>query len=231
MEQRIADTTPSVTTESRRLRNKLELVLPGMLATGRRLIGHPGLRGIYPEFLVMTYGIVRATVPLMETALTTARTLRDDQGAALLADYLEHHIPEERGHDDWLLADLESIGVPRDQVLRRIPSPAIAALVGSQYYWVQHVHPVVLLGYMAMFEGYPPARQDIDQMQAATGYGPEAFRTHLFHADLDPHHGDDVDDLLDSLPLTEQQRTLIGLNAIASVQLITQAQQELLDRS
>jgi hypothetical protein len=230
MEQRIADTTPSVTTESRRLRNKLELVLPGMLATGRRLIGHPELRGIYPEFLVMTYGIVRATVPLMETALTTARTLPDDQVAALLADYLEHHIPEERGHDDWLLADLESIGVPRDQVLRRIPSPAIAALVGSQYYWVQHVHPVVLLGYMAMFEGYPPARQDIDQMQAATGYGPEAFRTHLFHADLDPHHGDDVDDLLDSLPLTEQQRTLIGLNAIASVQLITQAQQELLDR-
>ena len=32
------------------------------------------------------------------------------------------------------------------------------------------------------------------------------------------------------LPLTEQQRTLIGLNAIASVQLITQAHQELLDR-
>jgi hypothetical protein len=230
MEQRIAETTPSATTESRRLHNKLELVLPGMVATGRRLIGHSGLRGIYPEFLVMTYGIVRATVPLMETALTTARMLPDDQVAVLLADYLEHHIPEERGHDDLLLADLESIGVPRDRVLNRVPSPAIAALVGSQYYWVQHVHPVGLLGYMAMFEGYPPTRQEIDQVQAATGYGPEAFRTHLLHADLDPHHGDDLDDLLDSLPLTQQQRTLIGLNAIASVQLITQAQQELLDR-
>lgn len=230
MEQRIAETTPSVTTESRRLHNKLELLLPGMLATGRRLIGHPGLREIYPEFLVMTYGIVRATVPLMETALTTARMLPDDRVAVLLADYLEHHIPEERGHDDWLLADLESIGVPRDRVLNRVPSPTIAALVGSQYYWVQHIHPVGLLGYMAMFEGYPPVRQEIDQVQAATGYGPEAFRTHLLHADLDAHHGDDLDLLLDSLPLTEQQRTLIGLSAIASVQLNTQAQQELLDR-
>jgi hypothetical protein len=219
-----------VTRESRRLRNKLELVLPGMLATGRRLIGHPGLRGIYPEFLVMTYGIVRATVPLMETALTKARMLPDDQVAVLLADYLEHHIPEERGHDDLLLADLEFIGVPRDRVLSRVPSPAIAALVGSQYYFVQHVHPVGLLGYMAMFEGYPPVRQEVDLVRAATGYGPEAFRTHLLHADLDSHHGDDLDDLLDSLPLTEQQRTLIGLNAIASVQLMTQAQQELLDR-
>jgi len=235
MAQRIADTTPPdttppVMTESRRLRGKLELVLPALLATGRRLIGHPGLRGIYPEFLVMIHGIVRATVPLMETALTTTRTLPDDRVAMLLADYLERHIPEELGHDDCLLTDLESLGVPRDQVLSRAPSPAIAALVGSQYYWVQHVHPVGLLGYMEMFEGYPPARQDIDRVQAATGYGPEAFRTFRLHADLDPHHGDDLDAFLDSLSLTEQQRTLIGLSAITSVQLITQAQQELLDR-
>jgi hypothetical protein len=228
--QRIADATPSVTTESRRLHGKLEFVLPALLATGRRLISHPELHEIYPEFLVMWHGIIRASVPLMETALTTARTLPDDQVAVLLADYLEHHMPEERGHDDWLLADLESIGVPRDQVLRRIPSPAIAAFVGSQYYWVQHVHPVGLLGYIALLEGYPSARQEIDQVQAATGYGPEAFRTLLLHADLDSDHSDDLDALLDSLPLTDQQRTLIGLSAIASVQLITQAQQELLDR-
>jgi len=229
--KRVADTMPPETTESRRLRGRLELVLPALLATGRRLISHPGLHGIYPEFLIMTHGIIRASVPLMETALTTARTLPNDQVAVLLADYFEHHIPEERGHDDWLLADLESIGIPRDQVLRRIPSPTIAALVGSQYYWVQHVHPVGLLGYIAMFEGYPPARQDIDRVQAATGYGPDAFRTLLLHAELDTHHGDDLDDLLDSLPLTEQQRTLMGLSAICSVQLITQARQELLDGS
>ncbi len=96
---------------------------------------------------------------------------------------------------------------------------------------MQHVHPVGLLGYIALFEGYPSRRQDIDQLQAATGYGPEAFRTMLLHADLDTHHGDDLDDLLDSLPLTEQQRTLVGLSALASVQLLTQARQELLDRS
>src|SRR5262249_5851607 len=212
------------------LRGKLELVLPVLQATSRRFISHPGLHGIYPEFLIMAHGIIRASVPLMETALTTARTLPNDQVAVLLADYLEHHIPEERGHDDWLLADLESIGVPRDQVLNRVPSPTIAALVGSQYYWVQHVHPVSLLGYIAMFECYPTARQDIERAQAAAGYGPEAFRTLLLHADLDPHHGDDLDDLLDSLPLTEQQRTLMGLSAMSSVQLISQAREELLDR-
>jgi hypothetical protein len=68
-------------------------------------------------------------------------------------------------------------------------------------------------------------------MQRSTGYGPEAFRTVRLHADLDPHHGDELDDVLDSLPLTEQQRTLLGLSALTSVQLISRAQQELLPGS
>jgi hypothetical protein len=226
----VVEPAPPATTESRRLRGKLELVLPALLATGRQLIAHPGLRGIYPEFLVMTHGMVRASVPLMETALATARALPDDPVAVLLTDYFEHHIPEERGHDEWLLEDMESIGVPREGALHRLPSPTIAALVGAQYYWVQHVHPVGLLGYMALLEGYPPLRQDVDRMQANTGYQPEAFRTLVLHTDLDDSHGDDLDDLLDSLPLTEQQRTLIGVSALTSVQLLAQAQQELLDR-
>jgi hypothetical protein len=228
--QRLDRPTSALTTESRRLRGKVELMLPRLWATDRRLIAHPRLRAIYPEYLVMTHGVIRASVPLMETALAAARALPDDRVAVLLADYLEHHIPEERGHDDWLLEDLEFLGVPRDRVLSRVPSPTIAALVGSQYYWIEHVHPVGLLGYVTLLEGYPPSRRDIDQVQATTGYGPEAFRTLVLHADLDPGHGNDLDDLLDSLPLTEQQRTVLGLSALTSVRQFTRAQQELLER-
>jgi hypothetical protein len=228
--QRAAGSRSSTMTESRRLRGTLELVLPVLLAQGRRLIGHPSLREIYPRYLVMAHTKIRASVPLMETTLAAARGLPDDPVAVLLADYLERHIPEERGHDDWLLADLESIGVPRDQVCSVMPSPAVAALVGAQYYWAQHVHPVGLLGYIGLLEGYPPARLDIERMQAATGYGSEAFRTLLLHADLDPHHGAELDDLLDSLPLTDRHRNLMGLSAITSVQMCAGALQEVLDR-
>lgn len=227
----LVEPAPPATTESRLLRDKLELVLPALLATGRELVGHPRLRALYPELLVMTHTRVRASVPLMETALETARTLPDDPVAALLIDYFEQHIPEERGHDEWLLEDLESIGVSRDEALDRIPSPTVAALVGAQYYWVRHVHPVGLLGYIALLECYPPLLQDVDRMRAGTGYGPEAFRTLVLHTELDDVHGDDLDDLLDSLPLTERQRTLIGVSALTSVQLLARAQQELLDRS
>lgn len=228
--QRIVGVTPQLTTESRRLRSKLELILPPLLSTGRQLVGHPELRALYPEFLIQTHSIIRASVPLMETALATARTLPHDRVTGPLAEYFEQHIPEERGHDDWLLEDLESIGFARDEVMGRVPSPTIAELVGSQYYWVQHVHPVGLLGYIALFEGYPPLPEEIDRMRAATRYGPEAFRTLLLHADLDTGHRQDLDDLLDSLPLTDQQRTLVSVSALRSLLLITQARQELLDR-
>jgi hypothetical protein len=228
--QPLAAGTPADTSESRRLRGRLEFALPVLRATDRRLLAHPRLREVFPEYLVLAHGVVRASVPLMETALARARARRDDPVASLLATYLEHHIPEERGHDEWLLADLEFLGVPRDRVLDGIPSPVVAALVGAQYYWVQHVHPVGLLGYVALLEGYPPVQRDIDRVRAATGFGDEAFRTLLLHADLDPGHREELDGVLDSMPLTEPQRTLVGLSALTSVQLYAQAQQELLDR-
>lgn len=227
---RTAARSTLLTTESRRLRGILELVLPPLLATGRRIMSHSRLREIYPEFLIMTHTIIRASVPLMENGLSVARELPNDPVARLLAAYLEHHIVEEQGHDEWILDDLEFIGFPRDGVLCRVPSPTVAALVGSQYYWMKHVHPVGLLGYITMFECYPPIREDIYQVKAATGYGLEAFRTMLLHADLDTGHGKDLEDLLNSLPLTEQQRTLVGVSAISSVELMTRARKELLDR-
>jgi Iron-containing redox enzyme len=219
-----------VITESRRLRDKVELVLPLLGDAGRRLVCHPRFREIYPEWLVLWHGMIRASVPLLETAFAAAAELPEDPVAVRLADYYAHHVPEERGHDEWLLADLASLGISRDEVLRRVPSPTVAALVGSQYYWVQHVHPVGLIGYIALLEGYPTTRQDIDRLQSATGFGPEAFRTLLLHADLDVHHGEELDDLVDSLPMSDQQRELVGLSALASVQLMARAQDELLDR-
>jgi hypothetical protein len=52
----------------------------------------------------------------------------------------------------------------------------------------------------------------------------------LLHADLGAQHGGDLDDLLDALPSTDQHRALMGVSAIASVRLLAQARQKLLDR-
>lgn len=217
--------------ESQRLRTKIELVLPVVDAAGWRLVSHPQFADLYPEYLVTWHWILRASVPLMETAFERASALSQrDTAADLLARYLEKHIPEELGHDEWLLEDLEALGVERAAVLARPPSPTVAALVGAQYYWIRHYHPVALLGYITLLEGYPPQRDQIEDLIVRTGLIRRAFRTLLAHAELDPHHRDDLNRTLDSLPLTSEQRSVLGLSAMHSVHLLTRCIEEVIER-
>ena len=215
---------------SETLRRKLELLLPGLVRAGDRLIDHPLVRELYPQYLFTSHSVIRASVPLMEAALDRARaTAADDPVSELLAPYLEEHIDEERDHDEWLLDDLGVVGEERAEILRRPPSPTVAGLVGAQYYWIFHYHPVVLLGYVSLLEGYPPSTELIERLESRTGYPREAFRTMVAHAELDPGHRDELNALLDSLPLTPEQTTALGLNAMWSVATFTRAIDELVD--
>jgi hypothetical protein len=218
--------------ESARLRRKLELVVPVLFSAGRRLVEHPRIPDLYPEYLVASHGVIRASVPLMRTALERARTTAArDPVAAGLAAYLEAHAEEELDHDEWLLEDLEFLGRDRDEILARPPSAAVAALVGAPYYWVLHYHPVAVLGYIALLEGYPPTLAEVDQLMAGTGYGREAFRTLIRHAELDPLHRDDLDEALDRLPLEPEHSTVIALTALHSVDAFTRLIEELVEQA
>ncbi|MFL5921077.1 MAG: iron-containing redox enzyme family protein [Gaiellaceae bacterium] len=138
------------------------------------------------------------------------------------------HVDEELGHDESLLGDLELLGSTREAVLERMPSPAVASLVGVQYYWALHHHPIAVLGYIGVMEGYPPTEELVTTLAARTGFPREAFRTFSEHGELDPGHRDHLDRTLDALPLTERHEQVIGAAAIATVALATRALEELL---
>ncbi len=213
---------------SRQLRAKIELVLPLLHAAGRRLIDHPALADLYPRYLFTLYSMTCATVPMMQLALDQARVLAvTDPVAAMMVPYLEKHILEEM-HAHWLLEDLEVLGYKRAVILRQRPSPTVAALIGAQYYWIAHYHPVALFGYMELAEGYPPTRAQVDTMIRATGYPPEAFRSLRRHAYLDLQHREELHAVLDSLPLLPEHMTVIGINAMQSVELASRAIDEIL---
>jgi hypothetical protein len=206
------------TGRSRLLRQKIALVSPSLHGVAARLWNHPRFAEVYPNYLFTNHAVVRASVPLMKASLTCARTSwRDDPVATGLAEYLEHHIPEEMHHDDWLLEDLEALGHDRHAILRRTPSPAVATLVGAQYYWIFHVHPVALLGYIAVLEGTPPEVARVEQVAARTGVPLKAFSTLLRHARLDPYHRDDLNRALDRLPLDDGHAALLGMSAFHAV--------------
>jgi Iron-containing redox enzyme len=191
------------------------------------LVEHPRLAELWPEYLILQHQIIRATVPLTQAALARAREL-DDPLAEPLARYLEEHVDEELGHDETLLGDLELLGIDRKTVLTRMPPPAVAGLVGSQYYWIHHYHPVAFLGYVALMEGYPPTRELIDELVERSGHPRAAFRTYIEHAELDPGHRDHLDRTIDSLPLDASHEVALGISAIATAALAASSLEELL---
>ena len=201
-------------TSSRLVHMKLDLTCGAANTTFGRFWRRPDIGQVAPAFLVLLHQIVRASVPLLEAArdAATARA-REDPLCAALAAYYGKHAVEERDHDLWTLEDLEAVGYSRDQVTAITPLPDVAALVGAQYYWLHHFHPVMLLGYIVILEGSPPSTALIDRLERETGLPPEAFRTYRFHSEIDVHHLADLDRTIDTLPLTRRDLGLIGISA------------------
>lgn len=194
------------------------MVSGGLRAASTALWDGPDFGRLYARYLLDLHGIVRASVPVMEAALACARTRPPDDGvAARLAEYLEPHVREERGHDEWLLDDLRVLGHEPQDVLGRIPSATVASLVGAQYYWIEHYHPVAVLGYLAVLEGSPPEAEHIEAVAARTGLPLASFNTMLKHARLDPYHRDDLDRFVDGLPLAPEHAAVIGVSAVHTV--------------
>ncbi|MFE1285821.1 iron-containing redox enzyme family protein [Streptomyces sp. NPDC058751] len=209
------------------LRLELSLVQPVLrTAAARMWHSDPGLPDRYRRYLRAMHQVIRASVPLMERAAARCGALPRDPVARPLAGYLRAHAEEERGHDDWLLADAAAAGTAPDELTGPVPPPHVAALVGAQYYWLEHCHPVALLGYIAVLEGNAPAPGLAGRLARETGLPLAAFETVRLHADLDDGHSSDLDRLMERLPLDTAQRSLVAVSALHTVASLA----ELFDR-
>jgi len=215
--------TTSVVPRGTALRLKIDVATPLLrvaMSTYWRS-GDPGTR--YIEYLQTMHMVIRASVPLMDLAVSRCAELAPYEPAAVtLRSYLIRHIAEERHHDDWIVDDLRATGFDPTALLAEQPAPVIAALVGSQYYWVNHYHPVCLLGYIAVLEGHAPSSQLSERLRAATGFPAEAFRALDHHADVDDRHAAQLYQLLDGLPLTASQDAAVGVSALHTAASLTE---------
>lgn len=204
--------------EGSRLRSKIDAVAPVLRAAGGRLLDAEPAPVVYREYLATMYDTVRASVPLMEAALARAEELApDDPAAARLAAYLPTHIAEETDHDVWLLEDLAAIHTAPSRTVERPPAAQVAAVVGAQYYWIAHGHPIALLAYMAVLESHAPSVAVIERLIERTGYDRPVFRTMLEHAVLDEGHSEGLFRLVDELPLGTDLVKLLGSSAVHTV--------------
>jgi Iron-containing redox enzyme len=215
---------------SKQLHLRRRLVGARLHEASKRLWESRDISALYPAMLFCIHGMARASVPLMKTAVDRLRTMTAvDPLAPALIEYFVRQIPQENGHDDWLLEDLEALGRSREVTLAQMPSPTVAALVGAQYYWIFHHHPVALLGYILVVESETPSLELIERTVAETGLPREAFRSFSRHAVLESAHNEALDELLDSLPLTREQQGLIGVSVIQTSTMIARAAEEILE--
>ena len=114
----------------------------------------------YAEFLAQTYFYARHTTRIL--ALAGVRTKMSDY--QLHVRFLQH-TAEEKGHEKMLLNDLKNMGRSIDEFRC---APQSAALFQSQYYWIEHVDPKALFGFILLLETvslecgpiiYQPARE------------------------------------------------------------------------
>ncbi|MGC1294070.1 MAG: hypothetical protein WA869_03440 [Alloacidobacterium sp.] len=204
-------------THSQRLRQTISLTRGHLTSLIREVWFHPRLGEVFPEFLFAMYGVTLPSAPTMRIAADRcAAMMSEDPLAASLRTYYLHHVEEEAGHEEPLLVDLASLGVTRERALQRLPYPSVAALVGMQYYWVLHVHPVAYMGYLAVAEEAPEIAF-LEEVSDRTGIPLSSMTCHVMHAQLDPGHVEEFDATLDALPLTAWHQDLIAVNAIATV--------------
>jgi heme oxygenase-like protein len=204
---------------SQKIRSKISLFSAGLNKAAYDFWMHPHFAVVYPEYLYQSHSIIRASVPLMEATLQVCRSKKyaPDSMLQTFADYLSRHITEESGHDNWILDDAEVMGIDRRLLLERIPTDTAIRMVGSQYYWIHHYHPVAMLGYIAVMEGTPPKIEFIEAVAHRTRFPIAAFSSFMRHAKIDPHHRADLDSLLDALPLSADHHTVIGLSALQTI--------------
>jgi len=206
------------------LRNKISLFSGELYAEANRFWTHADFASVYRTYIYQTHSIIRATVPLMRAAIETLEQTRyaQDPLAVPIIEYLVQHAEEETGHDEWILDDAEVLGMSRDDVLSRRPGRVASHIVGAQYYWIYHYHPVAFLGYIAVMEGEPSTYEFFEDVAKRNDLPLEAISSFLYHSKIDPTHKADLDRLLDNLPLESEDTELIGLSALRTIQYLTE---------
>lgn len=101
----------------------------------------------YRVFLRELYHIVWHFCPVMAAA---AARCSDAFRAVRYALY--ERIQEDKGHETWLLDDLEAVGGDAAAAGASLPSDTVQVMIAFNYYAAEHLHPCSALGMLYVLE-------------------------------------------------------------------------------
>lgn len=156
-------------------------------------------RDVVFKNLVFLYHACVASEGLLAEGAQAARNWPEEE----LARYYQSHLAEEKGEIEILRFDLDSGGIEHD-----MPDKFSMGMIGSQYYLMKHVHPVCLLGYLAVTEADPVPLKDVERLEKL--YGEDLFQFLRMHAIKDLEHALAIKELIETF---KEDRDLIEFSA------------------
>lgn len=173
----------------------------GVTAMVEGIRGFPWKNKIaYAQFLAQTYYYICHSTRLL--AASASRFSQSDQH--LHRRFLKH-TEEENSHELLALRDLQKLGF---QIEDFPELPQTKTLYEIQYFKIEHLDPVDLMGYILALETMAGEAFPWLKEQATSLYGKECVRFIQVHADEDPDHIKKALDVIESL----SQDRLPGIN-------------------
>ena len=163
----------------------------------------------YQAFLHDLYHVVWHFCPTMAAAAThCGDDFRD------VRYELYERIQEEKGHETWVLEDIEAMGGDARGAAASAPSTPVQAMIGYNYYAAERVHPCSVLGMLYVLEmlssvyGGRAADSIANALgRAASGGG---FKFLSSHASMDLDHMAKLNRLVKMITDPEAQAAIVA---------------------
>lgn len=134
----------------------------------------------YALYLSQTYHYVKHSTRLLAAAACRFKTEDEETHRRFLV-----HAREENAHDVLAVRDLEALGFK----LNQFPEiPEARFLYQPQYYLVEHVDPICLMGYIFALEGVSATCGEVVYDRLLKAHGKEATKFLKLHATEDHDH-------------------------------------------
>ncbi|MGQ7248482.1 TenA family transcriptional regulator [Halomonas sp. V046] len=143
----------------------------------------------YRAFLAQAYHHVRHTLSLLMACgaqLSAPEFVFREGLRRAIAEYID----EEKGHEHWILDDLEALGVAREAASRRLPLHATEMMVAYAYDAIARRHPLCMFGMVLVLEGTSThaATQAGIAIRDSLELDDGAFHYLFSHGELDVSH-------------------------------------------
>lgn len=158
-------------------------------------------RNLYLAYLCEAYHHVKHTCPLLALAASRCR-----EGDGRLRDAFLDYIAEERGHDEWILDDIQALGGDAEAVRAAHGRPPARIMVGYAYFAIDRISPYALLGMVHVLEGISAtiATQAARSIRARISEsGGKGFSYLESHGSLDQDHVQFFEDLINGIESPE----------------------------